>query len=691
MKRVVHTALTSPEPKVIFESHDQLLNLGIMDSSGRLFIYWQEEYMERRETYFCVSLDSGRTFSDARPLDFKNDLLGIAPATNKLLLLTCDDQLIQQFTDLSREPGGTGLLVKEITFSPLPAPQIIAPQEKAVLQGAGVELVYVTPTTAPFICRIDLSQSTAEPQSFEALVISSSRETARYVFPTELADGDYELKIQTFDGVNHSLQSQSLSFRVDNTPPRLLSLEAARKEKELTLLGEVDESPAWLTINNQSVTLAGSFECRFTLAPGNNLFTLILTDEAGNSSISTREVFYDPALPELSVLKPTESEWFRPESVILIEVDALDLQGDIEDGAQAQIAIHDQVLEDTLIFDQEEKKLFGFITLPSHLTEGKHSGRITLADRSGNTGETFFDINIDGSPPEIGVQPQASCYTNSQTSISIPAQDIGAGIDPAGTLVTIAGASLEGTISVEAQKIVVTTSFPLPEGTYEAELTSRDRIGNVGETITFDLVVDTTPPILTLYGSHEPTTRDDKMTVQGMVIENNLKILNIYINQEKIESRELEGEAFTKEIQLLPGANDILIEAKDGAGNKDSAGLSVFADLASPTLSLIQSCLNAPNPFSPSNKLPGAFSVNGKGMVFSYSLSRPADIKIRIYDITGTLIWTRSIDQTASGVTAWDGVDVFGRTAGNGIYPYVFTAKAGGATEVRRGKIIVYQ
>lgn len=78
-------------------------------------------------------------------------------------------------------------------------------------------------------------------------------------------------------------------------------------------------------------------------------------------------------------------------------------------------------------------------------------------------------------------------------------------------------------------------------------------------------------------------------------------------------------------------------------------------------------------------------------MVFAYTLAKPADLMIRIYDITGTLIWVKAIPNTSSGVTAWDGVNQFGQMSSNGIYPYFFSAAKDGLVETRKGKIIISQ
>lgn len=675
LKRVMYTSWASPEPRVLYESHDNLKNLGIRNLSESLLVFWQKEYMGRRETYFCVSLDGGQTFSSEKRLELEKDLLGLIFSDGKFSSVTADPELI----------------IREIELPALSAPQVLFPHQDAVLSSSDLKLVYAYPGNDPFLCRIELL---ADARDLEQLISSPTQENLSYDFPVEFTDGSYSLKIHIFDGINRSPDSQIVSFKIDNIPPQIQSLEVQKEEKQLTLKGNISEFPAWLTINGQSVSVEASrayFESEFALVPGENIFTLTLTDEAGNISVSTEEAFYDPAVPEITVLKPKESDWFKPDSAIVVEARVCDLQGDIEDETEAEITINNQVLEDTLVYDQLESNLFGFISLPAELNEGKYPGTITLRDKSGNTGQASFTINIDGSPPRINQPAGESCFTNSQTSLAVPAMDGGAGIDPSGTLIKIAGVSLEGSVSVEAQKIIFETEMPLSEGTYEVEIIARDRIGNVAEPIAFCLVVDTTPPELTLLGSYESNTAQGKIVVQGETKDQHPCSLNIYNNQKKIESFALSGDSFSKEIRLFQGSNNILIEVLDRSNNSASASINTFANFAAASSSLIQNCVHGPNPFSPSQNLPGAFAEQGKGMVFTYSLSAPAHIKIRIYDLTGTLIWTRDIANATSGVTAWSGESAFGQIVNNGIYPYIFSASSGGVTEIKRGKIMVYQ
>ena len=684
INRVVYSRLPTCEPEVIFESPDTLANLGFQQLGRLLMVSWQKEYFERRETYFCVSLDGGLNFGAARLVEFDKELLGFALLKEKLFALTGD-------TASLAEPAAAGLRLTEIELKPIPAPVLSFPREAETLNFSSLRLAYTPATTDPFICQAQLSADMAT-WDFEQTVARVSQECVGFSFPAQVADGSYEVRVRITDGLTTSPYSQPVKLRVDNTCPTLVTLEAEKNEKILTMKGRVSEYPAWLTVNERLQTIeALAFESSFALDPGNNSFTLRLTDEAGNFSVSTKEVFYDPAVPEIVVTNPTQDDWFRPAAAMIIEAAVHDLQGDIEQGAEAQISINGRLLDGTLAFDPEEAALYGFITLPPDLIDGTHSGRIALCDISGNQGEAGFKVNIDSRAPAVSVGPGGSYYTNSREAIVLPVADVGAGIDPSGTLVTVSGISLEGAVSLEAGSLVLACALPAAEGTYEVEITARDQVGNLGETTIFCLVVDATTPELTLLGSYEPAVSAPLLTVQAMVKDASPCQVRLYNNGKKIEGFSLSGDRFSKEINLFQGKNEVRVEVEDQAGNLSEATINTLASFSVSASGLIASCAHGPNPFSPARDLPAAFAADGKGMVFSYDLLQPADVRIMIFDITGTLIWTRNISNATSGTTAWDGTNAFREVVQNGIYPYVFSASTGGGTEIRRGKIIVLQ
>ena len=686
LMRLYYTSLSSLEPKVIFESHDDLVHPKLIPSPWGMLITWQKKYLDRSDFYLTNSLDQGKHFGEPRVVPFETNPLWLGFYGNNWIY----------FTNKSSSEAAPYLTLKNIDFPPPLPPELILPKDKFITNLSSLEVNYRLHTSDPLICRIDISWDKYFPPdkswSFEHLNLSGSPE-AVYPLPIELPEGTYFMRLSVFDGLAASFPTVPVEFKIDRSAPALSLIsqtEEAVDQRDLLLTGKVSE-PANLYINNSKVTSEadGIFKVKFSLQPGKNLIEITATDEAGNTAHLSKTIFYSAIRPEISLLKPKETDWFKPDSTIYIEAEAHDTQNDITDESEGEIVISGAVLEDKLIYDKNEAKLSGFIHLPQNMPDGKLSAGIKLNDAAGNVGEATFKINIDRSAPALALN---TVFSNSSSSVGIPITDAGAGVDPAGTIIMIAGVSTEGFASLEAEKLIVRTKFPLPDGSYEVEAIPRDLIGNTGKISTFSLIVDTIPPNLFIGSSAEGATDQSSLLINGSVNDNHSSVINshtkifgvgikIYNNQKLIESFIPQENIFAKEIQLFPGNNEILVEAIDQAGNKSSHILRTFANIHS-FATLITDCKNYPNPFSPKN--------DGQ-MYFTFNFSSAADIKIYIFDLIGTLIWKKEFNNIAAGNTPWNGVNQFGTAVGNGIYPYILQASSGGTIEIKRGKIIVLQ
>jgi hypothetical protein len=93
--------------------------------------------------------------------------------------------------------------------------------------------------------------------------------------------------------------------------------------------------------------------------------------------------------------------------------------------------------------------------------------------------------------------------------------------------------------------------------------------------------------------------------------------------------------------------------------------------------------LNYPNPFNP--------SVHGSTRIV-YSLAAAQDVDLRIFDVTGNLIYKQAYYADSTGGSngdnevLWDGRNSFGEVASNGVYFCMLTSRS---HLIARGKIIV--
>gem|GEM_PF-5237220 len=124
---------------------------------------------------------------------------------------------------------------------------------------------------------------------------------------------------------------------------------------------------------------------------------------------------------------------------------------------------------------------------------------------------------------------------------------------------------------------------------------------------------------------------------------------------------------FNYTANIAAGVNSITLRAYDLSMNpteESFTGLRAFT-----TVALEDVPLNYPNPFSP---------LKGQNTYFGYTLlgPEPPDLDFIIYDITGSAIWRKRVENVELGLhkykqysyDSWDGRTVFGDFVGNGIY-----------------------
>jgi hypothetical protein len=643
----------STEAVVLERSADTLGAPRLFASPWGLIALFTKTYQTRQNTFYAVSPDNGRHFS--RP-----QLLDPAPEIAAFIYQYRNGKL-----DLPR---------------PAP-PEPHTPSPEAISNSATVEISYRQPATDPVVTRLDLSTDPDFPAdrtwTFERLDLPATGEGV-YRLPIALADAVYYWRLMTFNGVTASQSSPTRVLRLDRQAPLITLTGPAgttSEARQITVTGLLSEKGT-LTINGTATTVesGGKFSRPWTLAPGANQLRLIATDEAGNAGTLTRPVAYSTVKPLLTVLKPRPDDWFRPDSSILFSITVTDLQADVADESEAELVIAGQSVPDQLIYSRDDGSLSGFIKLPIELGDGRFNVTIRLRDEAGNLAEERLTLNIDRTAPVLVLASGEAFFCNAPALVPLPLCDTGAGLDPAGTLVNLLGTSGEVVVSGEALLLKPVRS--LAPGSYEVIVTPRDRIGNTGPQTIFTLVIDDQAPTLIITGSQESGGR---LRLAGEVVDQSPDRLKVYNSGKLIDNYQLCGPLFIREFPLTAGHNELRIEAVDRAGNSSSQQLSVqvAAIQRSATVARLG---HAPNPFTA-----------GSGeMYFTYVLNSSADLKFFIFDLSGTLIWQRTLTGTGSGSLAWNGIDHFGRTVARGVYPYIVQVAAGGVDELYRGKIIVY-
>ncbi len=357
LNHLYYTKIDHINPQALFETYDEIVSHGTEISNEALIVYCQSEYFKRKQNNLRVSLDNGENFNSIKSFGPNQSLPPPTPPQIEI-----DSNL--------------NIILK-------------APEDKQIIN------------------RIELSQDNSFPTSntfiFEQLVSNATTESVTYKPAIDLDDGNYFIRVFAFDGINYSHPSPIISFMVDHTPPQLTTFEANKKGATIELKGTISEYPIALNINDYLIDLeqSNTFEAVFSLQPGNNLFSIGLTDKAGNFTPASYEVFYNAASPEVTVLKPEDQEWFKTDASIIFEAAITDEQYDLDENSEIILILNNQEVDHNLSYDEEDKIIFGFITLPEDIFQSSLKGKITIKDFAGNTGSQNFSINIDSQPPII--------------------------------------------------------------------------------------------------------------------------------------------------------------------------------------------------------------------------------------------------------------------------------------------------
>jgi len=131
---------------------------------------------------------------------------------------------------------------------------------------------------------------------------------------------------------------------------------------------------------------------------------------------------------------------------------------------------------------------------------------------------------------------------------------------------------------------------------------------------------------------------------------------------------------------LSPGAHRVTVKAWDNFNNFSIASLDF--EVSDEDRLVLRNVLNCPNPFDP----------RSEATEFTYEVSRPAEVTIKVYTVAGRLIRTLREGQRPGGYNLsrpWRGEDEDGDQIANGVYLYKIIARADGQQTEAHGKVVV--
>ena len=318
------------------------------------------------------------------------------------------------------------------------------------------------------------------------------------------------------------------------------------------IVGSLSEA-ATLTLNGNVVTLAddNSYSLPATvLTEGNNLFTFIATDDAGNQAERSITIIRDSGAPVITITTPQDGLVTSQTQIVI--------QGNVDDAATLTL----DGVPITLATDGT------FSTGNTALNEGDNSFTFIATDAAGNNTEISITITRDSVTPVITITDPVDGLVTSNTEQGF-----------SGSVSEAASLAFNGiTIPLSPDNSFTIAPIPLNAGANSFTFIATDAANNSSQVIV-TVTRDTVGPTITLSSPANNTlTTNDSINVRGSISE----LASITINGAPIA---LAGDlSFSASVALNEGSNTLTILAIDNAGNSGQAIITVIRDSAVPNV-----------------------------------------------------------------------------------------------------------
>lgn len=277
-----------------------------------------------------------------------------------------------------------------------------------------------------------------------------------------------------------TLRGGAALTQVTSIPPFLM----------ITVTGTVDDAFAAVTVNGSPATVSGTTwsVSGILLYPGPNTLTAVARDVAGNVSAQQILVYFD-ALP----IPHTHTD---PRLITVT--------GTLDDPSASVTLnlVHHGTLSVT-----KSAAVTGttWQVLEMPLYDGSNTLTATARDPAGNTSLQRIWVFVDASPPaRPTVEPPPVVTTASSHTFT--------GTKRPGTSVWMNGKEV---VPVNPET-TWTATVPLNEGDNPFAIVTKDAVGNVSSSVSFIIVVDNLPPVVTITEPPEGhTTNFTTVTVRG--------------------------------------------------------------------------------------------------------------------------------------------------------------------------------
>ena len=378
-------------------------------------------------------------------------------------------------------------------------------------------------------------------------------------------DGDKTVYVQFQDAAGNISNNSSAQITLDSTAP-LVTIDAVEPLitiAEQTLSGTM-EAGATVTLSlpgqvlgSVSYPTATTWSADISLAEGVNPITVFATDSLGNRGSAATSMILD-TIAEVTVLD------YQSPTNLAVQM----ISGSREADAEISLDLPSGVSATGIVYPSATT----WSTQLSGLQEG--SNRITLdaVDSLNNTGAKTVTIVVDLQSPQgtVKINNDAPFCNKLTVSLNLVATD---NVGP----IRSVRMSNDGTNWSQWQDFQTSLAWTLTAGDGEKTVSVqfRDQAGNVSQSATDSITLDTVKPVISINPVITPTATSP-LTVTGSM-ESGAQISASLVGG-TLQSKQNDATTWQTVLLLKAGANTLYVSARDAAGNIATISQGIYYD-----------------------------------------------------------------------------------------------------------------
>jgi hypothetical protein len=496
-----------------------------------------------------------------------------------------------------------------------------------------------------------------------------------------------------------NVATESRTFQLETAAPRISGMAPTGTEQSVDVAIKADYSDtgsgieqrtALMKVDGETVSAtatAASISYLATgLRKGTHTVSVEVSDKFGNSAIQTWTFKVEETPPTIASVEPSgEVNTATPG----LSATYSDGTGSGIDTGSVSLSLNGVGLPATVT---ETSVSFQILT-PLKVGE-TYKIMVEVADKAGNVASGSATFTLESTPPTITVDSPKGTVSEVEAAnginVSVKLADSGSGVNPDSVMVWIDGAVVNADATTESVQYV---AAGLAYGDHTLRVVAADMLGNVADTTSTFSVADTTPPTVVVLSPKADSVVGIRPIIKISYADEgsgvDLMSISVKVDDKPVVATAMApaksaakvvsaGEA-SYEVKLGYGIHTLTVEVSDVAGNKAEPVVVSFV-VEGAALALVKPH-NYPNP------------VRGDGTMITFGLSQSADVTIRIYDFTATLVATIADEdgmQASDQVEiAWDGTTTGGERLANGVYFCQILAQTNSETKSEIVKIAI--